>query len=225
MIDQIDERLKAWVETVLGSVPVTFAPPRDALADPVVHLYLTQVVPALAAPDARRSPARVMLHYLVAVRAEDSLAVHRLLGDLIFSALENPDFDLNFDPIPPEMWLALGSEPQPAFILKVPMVRELPTPDTPLVRQPLVTRLTSVTTLEGVVVGGEDYPLYGALVELPGFHMYQRTDSHGRFHFANVPADPPVKLVRVTAKGQVAELELDHSPTEPVVIRLFEENP
>lgn len=225
MIDQIDARLKAWVETVLGGVSVTFAPPRDTPAESVVHLYLYQAVPVLAAPDARRLPQRVMLHYLVAVRAEDALAAHKLLGDLIFAALENPDFDLNFDPLPPELWLALGTEPQPAFVLKVPLVRELPTPETQLVRQPMVTRITSTTSLQGVVLGGEDFPITGALVELPGYHLTQRTDSHGRFRFATVPADPPVKRVRVTAKGQVAEQEIDHSPTEAVIIRLFQDNP
>lgn len=226
MIDQVDEQLQGWIGNVLGGVDVTLTPPRGDAADtPTVHLYLTQIVPALAkTPDARRAPLQAMLHYLVAVRAAEPLDAHRLLGDLIFAALDNPDFELNFEPLPLEMWLALGAEPQPGFVLKVPLSRDLPQPETALVRKPLVARVTSVTSLQGVVLGGEDQPIYGALVELPGLRQYQRTDSRGRFRFPSVPADPPTKRVRVTAKGLEAEVEIEHAPSaEPVVIRLFED--
>ena len=231
MIDQVDAQLQTWVENVLGEVSVALTPPRDTPDDPVVHLYLMQVVPSLVTPDARmigrqpvRAPLQVMLNYLVAVRAADPQQGHKMLGDLIFAALDSSEFELNFDPLPLETWIALGVEPQPAFVLKLPLTRDLPVPDVALVRQPMVTRITSVTSLQGVVLGGEDLPLYGALVELPGLRLYQRTDSHGRFRFPTVPADPPVKLVRVTAKGRETEMEIDHAlASEPVIIRLFEE--
>lgn len=219
MIDQFDARLKVWVETVAGGAAVTFAPPRDAQTDPVVHLYLYQIVPTLSAPDVRRSPQRVMLHYLVAVRAADPQVAHKLLGNLVFAAFDNPDFQLDFDPLPLTLWQALGAEPQPAFVLRLPLVRELPVPQTQLVRQPLVARISSTTSLQGVVLSENDVPIYGALVELAGLHLLQRTDSHGRFRFGAVPADPAVKLVRVTAKGQVAEQEVEQSGDTPVVIR------
>jgi len=229
MIDQVDARLQSWVENVLGTVPVAMTPPRDTPDDPVVHLYLMQAVPALASPDARtngfqqvRSSLQVTLSYLVAVRAADVQQAHKLLGDLIFAALDSTEFELNFDPLPLDLWIALGVEPQPAFVLKLPLTRDLPVTDVPLVRKPLVTRATSITSLQGVVLGGEDdLPLHGALVELPGLRLYQRTDSHGRFRFPTVPADPPVKNLRITAKGRETEHEIDHAPgSEPVIIRL-----
>src|SRR5690606_366713 len=100
MIDQVDERLQGWIGNVLGGVDVALTIPRGDAADtPTVHLYLTQIVPARAkTPDARRAPLQAMLHYLVAVRAAEPLDAHRLLGDLIFAALDNPDFELNFEP-------------------------------------------------------------------------------------------------------------------------------
>lgn len=229
MIDTVDARLQAWVENVLGTVHVAMTPPRDTPDDPVVHLYLMQVVPALASPDARtngfqqvRSSLQVTLSYLVAVRAADVQQAHKLLGDLIFAALDSAELDLSFDPLPLDLWIALGTEPQPAFVLRLPLTRDLPVTDAPLVRKPLVTRVASITSLQGVVLGGEDdLPLHGALVELPGLHLRQRTDSHGRFRFPTVPADPPVKNVRVTAKGREIELEIDHAlASDPVIIRL-----
>ncbi len=231
MIDQIDARLQVWVENVLGDVAVALTPPRDTPEQPVAHLYLMQAVPSLTTPDVRtngrqqvRGSLQVMLSYLVTVRAADPLQAHKLLGDLMFAALDSTEFELNFDPIPLETWIALGAEPQPAFVLRLPLTRDLPTPDVQLVRQPLVARATSITSLQGVVLGGENLPLHGALVELPGLRLYQRTDSHGRFRFPTVPADPPVKHVRVTAKGRETELEIDHAPaSEPVIIRLFED--
>src|SRR5436190_2759699 len=138
MIDQIDERLKAWVENVLGAVDIALTPPRETQPDPVVHLYLLQLVPALATPDNRRLPRQVMLHYLVAVRAAEPERAHQLLGDLIFAALDTSDFELDFNPVPVETWIALGVEPQPAFVLKAPLTRERVMPDVPLVRVPMV---------------------------------------------------------------------------------------
>ena len=224
MIDEVDARLKTWVENVLGTVDVALTPPREPQPEPTVHLYLLQIVPELSSPDGKRSPVQIMLHYLITVRAAEPEQAHKLLGDLVLAAIDNAEFALDFDPLPMETWIALGVEPQPAFVLKIPLERERPEPDVALVRTPMVLRASSIATLQGVVLGPEDLPLYGALVELPDSRLYQRTDSHGRFRFPTVPADPPVKRVRVSAKGHELETEID-STSESVVIRLFEENP
>src|SRR6059058_6056880 len=78
MIDQIDERLKTWVASIVGDVPVAFTPPREAQAEPVVHLYLMKIVPVLANPDPNRLPRQVKLCYLIVVRAADPAAAHKL---------------------------------------------------------------------------------------------------------------------------------------------------
>jgi hypothetical protein len=225
MIDQIDERLKAWVTSVSGAVDVAFAPPRAAQgdSDPVVHLYLMKIAPVLATPDTTRPPKQVKLHYLVAVRAADPVQAHNLLGALVLSALDSTDFEIDYEPPSPEMWLALGAELQPAFVIQVPFSREKPVVNPQLVRVPMVTHATSITSLQGVVVGPKDLPLSGILVELPTLRQYQRTDSRGRFRFPTVPADPPTKHLRLSGKGHELEIDVDQS-TDPLVIQLFEEN-
>ena len=222
MIDQIDERLKAWVESVVGDVAVAFTPPGDAQADPVVHLYLMKIIPVLAAPDATRLPKQVKLCYLVVVRSADPEQMHKLLGELVFAALDSTDFEIDYDPLPPETWLALGSELQPGFVIQVPFNRERPTANPQLVRVPMVTRASSITSMQGVVVGPKDLPLAGILVELPGLRQYQRTDAHGRFRFPTIPAEPATKLLRVSGKGHELEVNVEQG-ADPVVIHLFEE--
>ncbi len=226
MIDQIDARLVTWIQGVVGaSTTVALTPPHDTQADPVVHLYLMQLVPALAAPHLQNAPVQVMLSYLVAVRAADPSQAHKLLSDLVFAALDDSsgDFTLDFDPLPLPTWNALGVEPQPAFVLKVPLSRERPETETPLVRVPMATHTTEVTSLQGVVLGPHDYPLHGVLVELPSLRQYQRTDSHGRFRFAMVPAEASFTMtLRVTGKGHEQEVNIE-SAAEPLVIHLFEE--
>ncbi|MBI1257366.1 MAG: hypothetical protein GC204_07840 [Chloroflexi bacterium] len=223
MIDQIDERLKTWVTSVVGAVNVAFTSPGEMQADPVVHLYLMKIVPVLATQDASHPPKQVKLHYLVAVRAADPEATHKLLGELIFAALDSTDFEIDYDPITPETWLALGTELQPGFVIQVPFTRERPVPDTQLVRVPMVTHATSITSLQGVVIGPKDLPLAGVLVELPTLRQYQRTDSRGRFRFPTVPAAPATKLLRVSGKGHELEVNVEQG-AEPVIIRLFEES-
>jgi len=224
MIDQIDERLKTWVASIVGDVPVAFTPPREAQADPVVHLYLMKIVPVLANPDPNRLPRQVKLCYLIVVRAADPAAAHKLLGELIFAALDSTEFEIDYEALPPETWLALGAELQPAFVIQVPFNRERPASTTQVVRVPMVTRATSITSLQGVVLGPKDLPLQGVLVELPGLRQYQRTDSRGRFRFPTVPVDPPTKLLRVSGKGHELDVNVEQG-TDPLVIRLFEESP
>ncbi|MEO8392029.1 MAG: hypothetical protein ABI700_03465 [Chloroflexota bacterium] len=224
MIDQIDERLKAWVAGVLGDVSIALTPPRETQDDPVVHLYLMKIVPTLATQDASRPPKQVKLHYLITVRAAAPEQSHKLLGELIDAALDSTDFEIDYDPLPPETWLALGAELQPGFVIQVPFTRERTAAAAQLVRVPMVTRASSITSLQGVVVGPKDLPLAGILVELPTLRQYQRTDSRGRFRFPTVPAEPTTKLLHLSGKGHELDINVEQS-TDPVVIRLFEETP
>ncbi len=226
MIDQVDVRLKAWVETVLGTISIALTSPREIPTDPVVYLYLMRITPALAPPTAKRLPRQVLLHYLITARAPDPEQAHRLLGDLVLAALdgENADFELDFEPLPVETWIALGVEPLPAFIIKIPLSRERPQREIPLVRVPMVIRAASITSLQGTVLGPQDQPLQGALVELASVRQYQRTDAQGNFRFASVPTDPQTQQLRVSAKGHELEVSVELS-AEPIVIHLFDERP
>jgi hypothetical protein len=224
MIDGVDAQLKTWVEEAIGITQVVFAPPVGALDDTVeaqVSFHLFQIVPDLPPRSMQRAPLQIILRYLVATQAATTEKAHRMIGELVFAAMENPAFQVDFEPLPAEFWLALGVIPQPSFVLRVPLVREREQPSAPLVRHPVV-RSTSMAVLHGVVLSGEDIPVPGAVIEVPDLNLRQKTDTRGRFKFTAVPADPPVRHVRVYAKGRETDVKLDPeaSASEPHIIRL-----
>jgi hypothetical protein len=168
---------------------------------------------------------QLSLRYLVTTWAKQSEEAHRLLGELAFAAMEHPEFEVKLNPIPAETWKALGIIPRPSFILQIPLRKEQPAPPTRYVREPLVVQATPVTSLTGIVLGPDDVPIARASVEIPTLQLSTRTDVHGRFTFANVPADPFPTNLRVRAKGREIQVTTEQStPDEPLVIRfnLFE---
>jgi hypothetical protein len=219
LIDQVDRRLQAWVGKVLDGAQVSLAPPGKSLPEPGVGLYLMEIVNSPVAPDARSlAPQQIALRYLVTAWAEAAEDSHRLLGTLVFKALRNPDFQVELEPVPVDAWSAFGVEPRPSFVLRVPLRYEEPRPKRPLVRQHMRIETTSMKSLHGVVVGPGEVPIIGASVQLPHLNLNTKTDSHGRFRFAAVPAEPQVKLFRVRAKGLTQEEKM--SDKEPVTIRI-----
>jgi len=56
---------------------------------------------------------------------------------------------------------------------------------------------------------------------LPALQLSTATDFRGRFYFAAVPSDPPIKLLRVNAKGRTISVPVK-KPNEAVIIRLKE---
>jgi len=225
MIDQVDRELKAWVSNA-GSIEetkITLAPPgRD---QGVVSLYLIQVVRVMTTHESPRNsptPSTIMLHYLLSVQDDDPFRAHRLLGDLMFAAIEDPDFEVNLDPFPLEAWTAFQQIPQPAFILKVPLRRDRPERVTKLVTKPLELRSVQVTSLHGLLLGPDDIPLHGALVELPDLQLVQRTNRKGAFLFTTIPAGARKRTLLIRAKGKLIEHSINRPGTEadPVIVRV-----
>lgn len=214
MIDEIDQRLKAWVGRVLGDAPVSLAAPDRESVDRDVGLYLLELGAAPPPRTSRRPPLRVSLCYLVTAGGESPERAHHLLGELVFAALEEPDFEVDLSPVPVPLWTALGVPPRPAFRLRVPLERERPMPSIPRVRQPLITRTVPAVPLLGRVVGPGDIPIPQALVELPSMGLSARTDARGRFRFASVPSDTPLGRLEVRAKGEVLAVRAEELPTE-----------
>jgi hypothetical protein len=221
-IDQTDSRLKEWVEANLGDVDVSFDIPGgvlDAGADARIHLYLMQIEPQFPLRGARPNVQEVKLHYLVTAGAGKIQDAHRLLGELLFAALDTPDFEVIYEAVPMGTWTALGVPPQPAFVLKVPLYREKPE----LIAKPVrtvVVDATTVTTLSGIVLGPEDQPIYGARVEVPAYRLRQMSDEDGRFHFSAVPAQPIKKVLRIRARGREWTVNVEHTAdNQPLVIR------
>lgn len=224
MIDQIDERLREWVQKTIGVSP-SLTPPSDAPSDGEINLYLLELAERPPARGARRPPLQMTLRYLVTTWASQPEEAHRLLGELAFAAMEHPDFEVKLDPVPAKTWEALGVMPRPSLILQIPLRKEQPAPPTRYVREPLVVKATPVTSLTGIVLGPDDVPIARAAVEIPTLQLSARTDARGQFTFANVPADPLPKKLRVRAKGRVLDVTIEQfTPDEPLVIRfnLFE---
>ncbi|WP_309893001.1 carboxypeptidase regulatory-like domain-containing protein [Archangium sp.] len=214
MIDEVDQRLRTWVGRVLGGAPVSLAVPDRETVDRGVGLYLLELGPAPPPRTARRPPLRVSLCYLVTAGAESPERAHHVLGELVFAAMEEPDFEVDLSPVPVAMWTALGVLPRPSFRLRVPLERERPMPVVPRVKVPLITRTVPSTALLGRVVGPGDLPITDAVVELPSMGLSARTDTWGRFRFASVPADTPLGRLEVRAKGAVLAVRAEELPTE-----------
>ena len=202
MIDQVDGRLEQWVGTILEGANVSLAAPAASETGRGVSVYLVELLRTPPPRGARRPPLQISLRYLVTAWAETSAEAHRMLGELVFAAMEQPELEVERDPVPVALWTALGVAPRPSFVLRVPLQLERPEPTAPLVRVTPVVRQSPMQSLHGLVCGPGDVPVMGARVELPALHLSTNTDSQGRFHFPAVPSDPPVKFVLVRAKGQ-----------------------
>lgn len=220
MIDEVDGQLRDWIAAAVGEGEVSLGPPRDPPPSRV-GLYLLEVKHVPVARGSRRPPLQVFLRYLVTTWSEDPLEAHRVLGQLLFAALEHDEFEVEMDPIPTATWSAFGVAPRPSFVLRVPMRRERPQPPVKHVRK-IVLAQAGLGLLEGHVVGPGDEPIMNARVEFPALDRATWTDSQGRFRFVGVPAGLPITRVRVSAKGVHTSIERDGSQDsrEPLIIRL-----
>jgi len=220
MIDQIDDRLKSWVETLPHSPSVSLAPPRDDLPDSGVSCYLLEIVDEPPLRTVKRTPLQMSLRYMVSSWAETPEEAHRVLGNLVFAAMAHSEFEVEFKPIPASLWTAFGVIPRPAFQLRVPCRKERPEQPAPPVQEPMVLKSAPLITLHGTVVGPGDIPLMMARVELPSLQRRTETDSNGQFRFTNVPGEEFSRQLRIRARGRELDITLDELPTEeePLVI-------
>jgi hypothetical protein len=222
MIDRVDQRLKDWIGSVLEATEVVLSPPGSPTTGQGVSLYLLEFRQTPPARGTRRPPLQITLRYLVTVWADRPEQAHQLLGKLVFAALDNSDFEVDPDPLPAATWQAFGLAPRPALVLRVPLRQERPEPAVPLVRVPPALRHAALGSLEGLVLGPGDAPVANAQVEVPALRRSTRTDVEGRFVFAALPSEPPVKRLRVQAKGLQAASDwaAPVGGAGPLVIRL-----
>ncbi len=223
MIEQIDERLRDWVKSVLTDVSVSLARPEIAHKGRSVGVYLLEIIHAPIPRTSKRPPLQLTLRYLVTADDDDDAVAHRLLGQLIVAAMDCADFEVEPDPVPVATWTALEVPPRPSLVLRVPVRIERPQPVAKRVRMPLTVNNASMLPLSGVVLGPNEIPLAGAEIELPALQLFTHTDFKGRFRFAAVPLGPPDMLVRVRARGcEVAISTAEHARHngEPLVIRI-----
>ncbi len=221
MIGDADRHLKDWAVTVLGNAEVSLAPPREVKAKRLVSLYLTDILPAPRTSTSRRLPLQTSLRYLVTAWADDPETEHQLLGQLVFAAMEHPEFEVELAAQPAEFWLAFGIAPRPAFMLRLPVHMERPEPQTGRIRHPVDVRFSPAVSLAGLLVGPRDIPLSGAQIELASLQLTTRTDAKGRFRFAAVPAQPDTKELCIRLKGTERRVRVTHGAgsAQPLVIR------
>jgi hypothetical protein len=221
MIDEMDRQLQEWAGTVIGTVPVSLAPPvRDEGEEAVVSLYLLELTENPSPRTSGPQPLQLQLRYLVTTSARQPEEAHRLLAELLFAALETEKMQVEMEPVPVALWQAFGVAPRPAFTVRVPLLKERKTRPVRRVLEPVVVEAAPLAALEGVVLGPGDVPLAGARVELPALNVSTGTDFRGRFRFAAVPRDATATL-RVQARGQELALtpERPAEPESPMIVR------
>jgi len=223
MIERIGQEIKDWISSVITGVEVALGLPDDGAQSAQIGLYLMDLSQSNCARVGKLSPFKINLRYLVTARSPRAEEAHRLLGELIFAALqkpekEAPEFEVVVEPLPVEAWAALGAPPQPSFFLRAPLRRERPEPEVPMVTEPVVLQPSPMRMLSGTVYESGGMPIMGARVELLTLGIATRTDEWGRFRFAGVPSNGQLKLL-VQAKGQTKEIDYSIGD-EPLEIRL-----
>ena len=212
MIESADDRLSAWASGICPGAEVALAwsdAPADKRPRVVCHLIeLAAAPPSRPISSGRGAALQYAARYLITTVSADRRDEHRLLGLLIASALDHPDFDVDLAGLSSATWIALHQVPRPGFIIQVLLRRERAEPTGHLVRE-LVVQDAVLTGLAGQVVGPAARPLAGARLEIPAMNRSTYTDQRGRFTFPGIPADPLPSLMRVLARGR--QLEIDPS--------------
>jgi hypothetical protein len=223
MIERIGQEIRNWIGSVITGAEVVFGLPDADAHSPQIGLYLMDLSHSNCARVGKLPPFKINLRYLVTARSPRAEESHRLLGELIFAALqksekEAPEFEAIVEPLPVEAWAVLGAAPQPSFFLRAPLRLERPEPAVPMVKEPVVLQPSPMRALSGVVYGPGDTPIMGARVELLTLGIATRTDQWGRFRFAGAPSNGQLKLL-AQAKGQTKEIDYSIGD-EPLEIRL-----
>jgi len=221
MIDKVDQRLSEWISSVLTKdVEVSLLPPGGPGDKKMVGLYLKDILPSAPTRGSRRPPLQVLLRYLVTCRAKTQAEAHNMLGQLLFAAMEHPEYEIELEPVPAEAWTAFGSIPLPSFMLCLPLRLERPEAPVRLIRSPIEVNQSPLASMEGTILGPEQTPLTNARVELSTHNLVTRTDIKGRFIFPAVPSEPAKKKLRMIARGRELFKEIDYTKIkkEPLII-------
>jgi len=223
MIERIGQEIRDWIGSIITGAEVVLGLPGANAQSAQVGLYLMDLSQSNCARAGKLPPLKINLRYLVTAWSPRAEEAHRLLGELIFAALqkpekEAPEFEVVVEPLPVEAWAVLGAAPQPSFFLRAPLRRERPEPAVPMVKEPVVLQPSPMRVLSGVVYESGGMPIMGARVELLTLGIATRTDERGRFRFVGAPSNGQLKLL-AQAKGRTKEI--DYSAGDgPLEIRL-----
>ena len=218
-MDEVDQRVEDWIGTVLQNVKVTFSAPTTGNSGSGISCYLLEFGESPPGRGTKRPPLRFTSRYLITAWADEPREAHKLIGALVFAALENADFEVDLKPPSMEVWRAFGVHPLPSFVTEFLCVKARPESVAKPVHA-VEVNTSPVTSLQGVVVGPGDLRIAGARVEIPALRLATSTDSRGQFEFSLVPSALPNTL-RVRAKGKTHSVVADavNSDGGPLVIQ------
>src|SRR5215468_6781268 len=113
MIERIGQEIRGWIGSVVTGAEVSLGLPSDDPQKAQVGLYLMDLSQSNCARVGKLHPFKISLRYLVTARSPRTEEAHRLLGELIFAALqkpekEAPEFEVVIQPLPVEAWAVLG---------------------------------------------------------------------------------------------------------------------
>ncbi len=232
MIDIIDAALVEWAAKATNkAAPVSLSAP-SAGGGQAISLYLLEIVDEPLRRSGSKPPVHPVLRYLVSTSAGDPQAAHRLLADLLYTAMGDPTYEIELAPVSNEIWAGFNLAPRPSFILRVP----LPDEDkrrpgrepgkTVRQREPSMDSGVPAVPLYGILLGPEDIPLMNARIELPNLFRSAYTDTNGAFVLQGVPAAPKEKtlLIKARKREKTVKIQTTGTPDHPEIIRfnLFE---
>jgi len=206
MIDTIDQLLRKWVGYVAGDVAISLSFEEKLETDLSISLCLMDILSMPMYGQGRRLPLQVRLRYLVSTEANDIEKAHQILGKLLFSAMEKPEFEVDLESVNMAVWQAFGIAPRPAFYLSLPMRVERKDTTKLISTSPeLVYR--KMRDLDGVVMGSGNIPIPNGRIKLADMGRSVTADEQGCFHLASIPDKPTKRQFFISAKGQDFEIE------------------
>lgn len=223
MIEKADQHLEEWVQSVVGNVPVTLEIPSEQSTGHKIGVYLFEILQSpLGVGGNRGGVIRLELRYLITSWSQQPKEAHRALGQLLTSALESREYEVELAPMNASLWNAFKCAPRPCFVMRVPVYHDLPRPEISAVHAPPLVQGSASTSLFGTVYGPNQCPLAGASVEAPGLALSTSANVDGNFRFAMVPADLLPKEIRVRVKGMEHRhpLPAPLDPNQPIVIHV-----
>ena len=221
MTDSIEDKLREWASGVVDA-DVQFTPPAELATEddaPVVHLYLIETTPTLPPRDTTRNLLQIRQIYLVTISQATPTTAQTQIMELLFSAMQHPDFDALTDPLPLDWWQALEVRPRAAFRLEVYVQRERETQPAPPVLEPMVLHTGSVHDLYGQVLSPDDTPLAGVTVRCEALNRQTTTDHSGRFSMSGVAGSLTLNVRTGQHVTGVRVTKLT-TPQNPLIIRV-----
>ncbi len=221
VIDALDRRILEWISNLARPTGALLSSPSEMEGKQGVSLHLMELVTSPPPRGVHRPPLSISLRYLITAWLEDAAQAHRLLGELMFAAMEEKEFEVEPTPPPLTLWRAVGVRPRRPLMLKVQLSKPRPERAAVRVRGKMSVRYGAMAPLHGRVFGPGRVPIMAATVTLPSFQLTARTDYSGRFLFAAVPKEPPVTEVRVNARGREVSMPVPaRAGDEPILIEL-----